>query len=66
MASPISTKFATPSVSIPRQTYDRMRRRLPRHGDRSRVTAELWRMFLDGEVKVVIPSRTTVVPARTL
>lgn len=58
------TQFVTTSVSLPRSTHERLRRRVTKYGDRSKVIARLLEMFLDGQVKVVLPARE--IPSRRL
>jgi hypothetical protein len=45
------------SFSIKRDLYERLKKRLPRYGDRSKAIALLVEKFINGEVRLEIPPR---------
>jgi hypothetical protein len=52
-----SLNYQVTSFSIKRDLYDRLRKRLPRYGDRSKAIALMVEKFLAGEIKLEIPPR---------
>lgn len=44
--------MATSSYSMPRELHKALSRRLPRHGDKSRLVTRLIEMWLAGEIQV--------------
>ncbi len=56
---PMATQQKVTSFSMPEPLYRALSRRLPRHGDRSRLLTRLVEMYLTGEV---VPSGVSLQP----
>jgi hypothetical protein len=41
-----------------KQAKEKLAKKLPKRGDQSRLLRRLLEMYLDGQVKVVVPART--------
>jgi len=54
---PSNNNFRAVSISLHKDLVERLRKRVPRYGDRSKVVQLLLEHFLDGKIILKVPER---------